>query len=248
MVLARENGLAYNAVLRPGRKLLVDNRHIAPGRLHDGILINLPQRMLFLFKGGALAAAYPVGLGKPSWPTPTGRFAIAELRVNKPWLVPKSIQEEMRREGKAVLSEVPPGPDNPLGKHWLGLSMPGYGIHGTIAPASIFHFQSHGCIRLHPDDVAKLYGQVHAGTRGKLVYRPVMLALLPDGRIFLEVHRDTYRRGIDPLGTVRNLARAYGIEPRVDWRRVNEVIRRGEGLAREVELPTEGRTGDRRDR
>ena len=56
----------------------------------------------------------------------------------------------MRREDKVVLTQVPPGPENPLGKHWVGLSIPGIGIHGTLAPASIYHFQSHGCIRLHP--------------------------------------------------------------------------------------------------
>ena len=52
---------------------------------------------------------------------------------------------------------MPPGPDNPLGKHWLGLSIHGYGIHGTIAPSSIYQFRTHGCIRLHPDDIAELF-------------------------------------------------------------------------------------------
>ncbi len=247
LVLARENRLDYGGILMPGRRLVVDNRHIVPARMRDGILINLPQRMLFLFRGGEVAAAYPVGLGKPTWPTPTGGFTVADLQVNKPWKVPKSIQEEMRREGKAVRSEVPPGPDNPLGRHWIGLSIAGYGIHGTIAPASVFHFQSHGCIRLHPDDVAELFGQVHIGTRGSLVYRPVMLALLADGRIFLEVHRDIYNRGIDPWRTVQDLARAHHIDGRLDWSRVREIIRRQDGLAREAGLAPDGGTNKEND-
>src|SRR5207244_4257585 len=59
-------------------------------------------------------------------------------------------------QGKPVLTHVPPSPANPLGKYWLGLSIPGVGIHGTNAPSSIYNLQTHGCIRLHPDDIEKL--------------------------------------------------------------------------------------------
>jgi lipoprotein-anchoring transpeptidase ErfK/SrfK len=79
----------------------------------DAILVNVPQRM------------------------PLGEYEIDERVTDKPWIVPRSIQEEMRREGKPVLTIVPPGPDNPLGRHWLGLSRVSCGIHGTIVPASI---------------------------------------------------------------------------------------------------------------
>jgi L,D-transpeptidase ErfK/SrfK len=153
---------------------------------------------------------------------------------SKTWLVPKSIQEEMRLEGKAVLEEVPPGPDNPLGEHWLGLSMWGYGIHGTIAPASIFHFQSHGCIRLHPDDVAELFDQVEVGTPARLIYQPALLAVVEDGRILLEVHRDIYNKGIDPAQTVRDMAQANDLSHDMNWPAVDAVIAAQDGLAREV--------------
>ena len=205
-----------------------------PATLDDGILINLPQRMLFHFSQDKLRVAYPVSLGKPSWPTPQGEFRIVSRVKNKPWLVPKSIQEEMRREGKVVLEEVPPGPDNPLGAHWLGLSIWGYGIHGTIAPASIYQFRSHGCIRLHPDDVAELFDQVKVGTQGCLVYQPVLLAVVEDGRILLEVHRDIYNKGIDPAQIVRDMAEAYVLSRDIDWPAVDAVIAAQDGLAREV--------------
>lgn len=234
-LLAQQNDLPYDrARLRPGQRLRIDNPHIVPATVNDGILVNLPQGMLFNFSQGALVSAYPVGLGKPSWPTPEGEFKIVNRETNKPWLVPKSIQEEMRREGKAVLEEVPPGPDNPLGKHWLGLSLWGYGIHGTIAPASIYKFQSHGCIRLHPDDIAELFDQVRVGTQGRLIYQPVLLAVIEDGRILLEVHRDIYKKGIDPAQTVRDLAEANGLSQAIDWPKVDAVIAAQDGLAREV--------------
>ncbi|MHB0974205.1 MAG: L,D-transpeptidase family protein [Thiobacillus sp.] len=244
-LVAQQNALRLDkAVLHPGQALRIHNPHIVPASPGDGILVNLPQAMLFHFSQGKLAAAYPVGLGKPSWPTPQGEFRIVNRQANKPWLVPKSIQEEMRREGKAVQEEVPPGPDNPLGKHWLGLNLWGYGIHGTIAPASVYHFQSHGCIRLHPDDIAELFDRVRVGTPGRLIYQPVLLAVPEDGRILLEVHRDIYKKGIDPAQTVRDLAEANGLSQAIDWPKVDAVIAAQDGVAEEVgRLPGNGSKG-----
>ena len=244
-LVALQNDLRLNtARLKPGQRLRIHNPHIVPASLDDGILVNLPQAMLFHFSQGELVSAYPIGLGKPSWPTPEGEFRIVARQTNKPWKVPISIQEEMRREGKMVRDEVPPGPDNPLGKHWLGLNLWGYGIHGTIAPASIYHFQSHGCIRLHPDDIAELFDQVRVGMPGRLIYQPALLAVTGDGRILLEVHRDIYKKGIDPAQTVRDLAEANGLSQAIDWPKVDAVIAAQDGLAEEVgSLPVNGSKG-----
>lgn len=236
-VLARMNGIKSNARLHPGQVLQIDNRHIVPERLAEGILINLPQRMLYYFQAGKLAAHYPVGLGRPSWPTPAGGFRTVDLQENKTWYVPKSIQKEMQQEGKVVRTQVAPGPDNPLGKHWIGLSLPGIGIHGTIAPASIYHFQSHGCIRLHPNDIAALFQQVAKSQPGRIIYAPVLLARLEDGRIFFEVNRDIYKKGVDPVTSAENSARIQGLDAMINWDKVKDVIRAKEGLAREVGLP-----------
>jgi len=241
-LLAQHNAVPYEALIHPGQRFRIHNPHIVPAMLDDGILINIPQRMLFHFSQDTLLAAYPVGLGKPTWPTPEGEFEIVTRETNKTWKVPESIQEEMRREQKIVLQEVPPGPDNPLGAHWLGLSMWGYGIHGTIAPSSVYHFRSHGCIRLHPDDVAELFDRVSVGTPGRLVYQPVLLAVVEDGRILLEVHRDIYGKGIDPAQTVREMAEAHGLSQAIDWSQVAAVIAAQDGLAREVGRQTRNNT------
>ncbi|MBS1170246.1 MAG: hypothetical protein H6R01_1164 [Burkholderiaceae bacterium] len=238
--ILRENGLPVSHKIRTGDKLRIVNPHIVPAQLEEGILINLPQRMLYYFEDGKLESSFPVSLGKPDWPTPSGSFYIANRQENKAWVVPKSIQEEMKREGKAVITEIPPGPKNPLGKHWLGLSLPGYGIHGTIAPASIYRFRSHGCIRMHPDDIQALFDKAEIGMEGRIIYTPVMLAHLPDGRIFVEVHTDVYKKAGDPMAAVRRLADSYDLTDRIDWQRVKEIVRRKEGMAREVTLaPTE---------
>ncbi|MFZ1547921.1 MAG: L,D-transpeptidase family protein, partial [Candidatus Nitrotoga sp.] len=235
--LARMNGINKDTPLQLGQLLQIDNRHIIPEQLTDGILINLPQRMLYYFQAGMLMTHYPVGLGRPNWRTPIGNFNVINLQENKTWYLPKSIQEEMRREGKIVLTQVPPGPENPLGKHWIGLSLPGIGIHGTIAPASIYHFLSHGCIRLHPDDIAALFQQVRKKQPGKIIYVPALLVRLKDGRIFLEVNRDVYKKSIDPITIVESSARIQRFGDMVDWSKVKEVIQLKEGLAREVGLP-----------
>lgn len=233
-VLARENGLRSGSMLRANMTLKVDNRHIVPkSDLPNGILINIPQRMLFLFRAVAPVTAYPVGLGRPDWPTPTGRFRVVNMQQDKKWIVPESIQEEMRREGKEVLTCVPPGPDNPLGRYWIGLSLGSIGIHGTLAPASVYHFRSHGCIRLHPEDVAGLFAQVVVGERGSIEYLPVLVARLQD-RLYLEVHRDVYKRAVNALAFVRSVAKRDGLDESIDWDRVDIVIAEQAGLAREI--------------
>ena len=243
-LIARQNAIRYSAVIHPGQRLRIHHPHIVPAMLDDGILINIPQRMLFHFSQGELRAAYPVGLGKPTWPTPGGEFEIVSRAKNKTWKVPISIQEEMRREGKVVLEEVPPGPNNPIGAHWLGLSLRGYGIHGTIAPSSVYQFSSHGCIRLHPDDIAELYGQTEVGDSGLLIYQPVLLAVTEDGRILLEVHQDIYNKRVDSVQMVRDMADGHGLSRNIDWPAAEAVIAAQEGLAREVgRLPRNGLKG-----
>lgn len=232
-VLAANNGLRPNAHLKEGQTLRIDNRHIVPNSLADGILINIPQRMLFHMRQGHVIQSYAVGLGRPDWPTPTGEFTVITKEENPVWDVPKSIQEEMRREGKIVQQRVPPCPENPLGKHWMGLSIGGYGIHGTIAPTSIYQFRTHGCIRLHPEDIAALFAEVSTGTPGLLLYQRLMVARLED-RIFLEVHRDIYRKEPNLLAELLAIVQASSLEPLLDWEAAKAIIAKQEGVAREV--------------
>jgi L,D-transpeptidase ErfK/SrfK len=205
-----------------------------PARQDDvQILINVPQRMLFYF-GSAADAAFPAALGRRDWQTPLGEFSIVLAEANPTWDVPKSIQEEMRREGKRVIGKVAPGPDNPLGDYWLGLSLGAVGIHGTNAPSSIYRHTTHGCIRLHPEDIACLYSRVTVGMRGRIVYEPVLLAKTDEG-VFLEAHPDVYRRAIgNPLVNLRATAAAAGIADAIDWNAAAKVLGERRGIATSV--------------
>ncbi len=216
--------------------LKIDNRHVVPGDLSDDILINLPQRKLFLLTDRRVEGNYPIGPGKAAFATPIGSFSVVQMRENPTWYVPKSIQEERARAGKVVKKTVPPGPRNPLGGNWIGLSFPSYGIHGTNAPLSIYDFQSRGCVRMHPEDAGALFRQVKVGQPGEIIYETVLLAQLPDGRIFLEAHRDPYRKKSNhPLQFVRELAAANKIYKAIDWNKAAEVTSRTEGVAREID-------------
>ena len=232
-VIAETNAIPIPSRLHPGTILRIDNRHIIPESEDLRIVVNVPQRMLFLFEDGSLKRSFPVAAGRRGWRTPLGAFRILTTEVDPTWDVPPSIQAEMEREGKPVLTHVPPGPANPLGKYWLGLSLPGVGIHGTNAPTSIYSLQTHGCIRLHPDDIEQVYNVVAVGTTGKVIYQPVLIALIGNA-VFLEVHRDIYRVAGDPMATVQAFTTGNTLPVLLDWERVKEVIQDKDGIARDV--------------
>jgi L,D-transpeptidase ErfK/SrfK len=240
-VLARENGKEVTDRLHAGDTIHIDNRHIVPIEGADLIEVNLPQRMLFHFEGGRLSGAYPVAIGQPAkqWQTPIGAFKVIQMREDPTWRVPASIQREEEETGKDVEDEIEPGPDNPLGKYWIGLSFPIIGIHGTNHPVSVYSYRTHGCVRLHPDDIEALFNDVDLNDRGEIVYLPLMLAKLDDGRVFLESEKDIYRKGTGGIDAVKALARADGIDSLIDWVRAGETINDQEGIARDVTATTE---------
>ena len=114
---------------------------------------------LRLFKGLKLSKTYGVAVGLPDYPTPTGRYTIANKAVNPAWTAPNSPW------AGAYANEVVPGgsAENPLKARWLGI-VNGVGIHGTGAPGSIGSRASHGCIRMRVPDVIDLYPRVPVGT------------------------------------------------------------------------------------
>lgn len=248
--LARENGLdPYTAVLRPGRELRFNNRKIIPKTLADGILINIPDRTLYLFRDRQVMMTAPLTLGLPKgaessgqdrravrrhWQTPTGSFIITAKYRNPAWNVPPSIQEEMRQNGDEVLLTVAPGKKNPLGRYALRTSLGRIMLHSTNTPRSIYGFGSHGCIRVYPEKMQDLFYNVDLRTRGEIIYMPVKLAVTADRRVFLEVHRDIYHKVKDLREEVRRLADQQAAAALVDWEGVGRVLREKSGIAEDV--------------
>jgi lipoprotein-anchoring transpeptidase ErfK/SrfK len=122
------------------------------------IVIHRASNRLYLYYGARFVRGFPVATGQPAWPTPLGRFQIVVKQVN-PWWYPPT-QDSWAAGAKPV----PPGPGNPLGTRWMGLSAPGVGIHGTSEPWSIGHSESHGCIRMQVPAAEWLFTRVKIGT------------------------------------------------------------------------------------
>lgn len=237
------NGLSPKSYLTVGQTLRYNNQRIIPhSRLKDGIVINIPDRMLYYFQKGELTYATAVALGTPTkmddipWHTPTGRFRIVNKAKDPTWTVPPSIQEEMRRDGKEVITSVPPGVENPLGKYAMKTSLPGILIHSTIKPWSIYTYASHGCIRVYPDRMEELFRLVRINTPGEIIYQPVKVATTDEGRILLEVHGDIYAKTGGIEREAKKLLSARGFTDKVDWVKVKRVISRRAGVAEEITL------------
>jgi len=122
------------------------------------LIVSFPARRIVLVDDGRMVKTYPVAIGKPSTPTPSGTFHIASHVVNPTYL----------HDGKVVK----PGPGNPVGTRWMSLGFKGYGIHGTNQPESIGHAASHGCIRLRNRDVEELFELVRVGDEVDLIADP----------------------------------------------------------------------------
>ena len=119
------------------------------------IVVSLEDRKLALVENGEVKKVYSVAVGKPSTPSPTGTFTI-ERRVMNPTY----------HHGDKTVA---PGPRNPVGTRWMGLSKAGYGIHGTNEPKSIGKAASHGCIRMAKADLEEFYGMVQVGDPVELI-------------------------------------------------------------------------------
>src|SRR5579862_107486 len=233
-LIAHANHVSRFSTVAAGGSVHIDNQHVAPCDITNGILVNLPERMLFYYKEGNLVSSYPAAVGQPDWETPVGSFSIVSKTKNPTWVVPKNIREEMEDEGKEVLTRVAPGPGNPLGNYWMGTSIPGIGIHATNVPASIYSYHTHGCVRLEPENAKDLFGRISKGVTGMIVYEPITFAKLDDGRVFIEVDRDIYDEGGATIDDAKHLANSLKIDDLVDWNGVAGIVDSHDGIAHDV--------------
>jgi lipoprotein-anchoring transpeptidase ErfK/SrfK len=121
------------------------------------VVIRRGSNALYLYKGMRFQRRFGVATGQRQYPTPLGRFRIV-VKWKNPWWYPPDSDWAKDEE------PVPPGPGNPLGTRWMGISSPGVGIHGTPEPGSIGYSVSHGCIRLTIRDAEWLFERVVVGT------------------------------------------------------------------------------------
>ena len=152
---------------RPAAPVVLAEKKVRPTSTSVGpvIVIDKSDFKLRLYRGTTKPRGnvmkrirtYPVAIGQPAYPTPTGNYAVIQKQMNPTWFPPDS-------PWAAGLGPVPPGASNPLGTRWIGTSAPAIGMHGTPNPSSIGTMASHGCVRMYMGDVENLYRRVQIGT------------------------------------------------------------------------------------
>ncbi|MFN3564913.1 MAG: L,D-transpeptidase family protein [Burkholderiaceae bacterium] len=202
--IARAHEVGYQAIVSAnpgvdpwvpgaGTPVLVPTRHVLPDAPRTGVVLNLPEFRLYHYHASApgepaRVSTYPVSIGDVDWRTPLGLTRITSKVKRPSWYPPASIRAEHARNGTALPAVVPPGPDNPLGEFALRLAVPGgYLIHGTNKPYGIGMRVTHGCVRLYPEHIARLYAELPVGTPVRIVDQPIK-AGWEDGVLYLEVH------------------------------------------------------------
>jgi len=173
---------------------------------------------------------FPVGLGRYDWRTPVGTWTIRDKTYNPTWVVPDDIyQEHLERDGEAEHVIEGGDPDNPLGHYRLALTLPMYALHGTNVPWGVGMEVSHGCVRLYPEDIDRLFHKTSVGTPGRFVYQPVKYGWRA-GTLYVEVHEDLY--GVYP-GLWRHaisLAKSQGVFPDVDLLKLEKAVEEKTGV------------------
>lgn len=208
----------------PGATLLLPNVHVAPVELKRvPLVINLAAMRLYWRAPNGDVTSFPVGIGRDGMGLPPSTTRVVGKRRDPVWVPPPSVLAE-----KPWLPErVPPGPDNPLGAYSLDLANGLIRIHGTNLPDGVGRRVSHGCFRLYPEDIERLFAEVAVGTPVAIIDAPATVARV-DGEWWLELHpgqddADAIEAG-EPLpassqdGVEMQVATAVGDEVwRIDW-------------------------------
>lgn len=204
--------LAQNNAILPGSS----SRKTGPDTRYQ-IIINIPAFTLYLYQETKLIRTYSIAVGSMVTPSVLGDYTIVNKVINPTWYP----------EGK---EPVPPGPDNPLGSRWLGLSCQGYGIHGTNNPESIGKPVSGGCIRMRNQDVEELFSLVPIGTPVRFIYETIELRTDygPDWLV-VTVYPDIYHWGKNSLTAAKEKLKKAGIPEPIDEQVLAGIVKRAAG-------------------
>jgi len=245
--IARRHGLGYEDIVRAnpdlnpwlpgeGAEVVLPTRFILPPGPREGVVLNLAEYRLYFYpkpKPGerAYVMTYPISIGRMDWETPLGLTEIISKVVDPAWYPPKSVREEHAADGDPLPAIVPPGPDNPLGRFAMRLSMPGYLIHSTNRPAGVGMRVSHGCIRMFPEDIEFLFDRIDVSTKVRIINEPLKLGWSGDALV-MESHPLLEERDKDPLTSVTELyiAATGERDAKLDWHLAEDVVDQSNGI------------------
>ncbi len=175
-----------------GAEVVLPTRFILPRAERKGVVLNVPEMRLYYFpdRGSAsepIVVTYPVSIGRMDWNTPLGKAKIERKDRDPSWYPPESLKLEAIAKGDLLPDVVSPGPNNPLGRYALRLSIPGYLIHSTNKPFGVGMRVTHGCVRMYPEDIEEFFPIVPVQTMVQIVNQPIKLGW-QNKTLFLEVH------------------------------------------------------------
>jgi L,D-transpeptidase ErfK/SrfK len=175
-----------------GAEVILPTSHVLPRTPRTGLVLNVPEMRLYFYpprEAGqdAVVHTYPVSIGRMDWSTPIGQARIVEKTEDPAWHPPESIIAERLSNGEPPPTTIPPGPDNPLGRFALRLSIPGYLIHSTNKPFGVGMRVTHGCVRMYPEDIEQLFPLVPVGTPVVILNEPIKVGWLGN-ELFVEAH------------------------------------------------------------
>lgn len=247
--IGRDNRYGYDAVRAAnpqvdawvpgeGTEVTLPGQHILPAAPRKGIVINVSEKRLYYYpaKGsGKQVEIYAISVGRGDWSTPLEVTEVTGMVKDPTWFPPASIRAEHEAKGDPLPRQVPPGPDNPLGRYILRLGIPSYFIHGTNRENGIGMQVTHGCIRMFPSDIEHLAHTVPRGTPVYIVNQRYK-AGWKGGVLYLEVHppldgaggaEDTTSRSI--TATLSEVKKTFP-EAVIDWSEVWRVQEMQSGL------------------
>jgi L,D-transpeptidase ErfK/SrfK len=229
---------AWDPFLPPiGASMLIPSLWIVPTGHSAQIVVNTGEMRLFYFVNkGTQVYTYPIGMGVLDFRTPTGNFFVNQKKVNPDWHIPKQLQK------KYQMSVMPAGPDNPMGEFKLGLNWGDYGIHGCNLPWAVGRLVSHGCTRLYPEDIKKLFAMVPMGTKVEYIYEPALIGFR-QGRIFLSVHDDVYFKIRSMILHVLGMLEQRGLADQVDTQKVMQAVEEQTGMPIDITKRDAGSAG-----
>lgn len=227
-----------------GTRVVLPFQAILPTAPRDGIVINVAEMRLYFYSQDkktevTSVAIYPVSVGRGDWSTPVTSSRLTGRAKNPVWYPPKSIRAEHAARGDKLPLQVPPGPDNPLGKYMLTLDIPGYFIHGTNKQFGIGMQVTHGCIRMYPRDIEQLVKLAPNNTPVTIINQPFKTGWR-DQQLYLEVHQPLEVNGsVIPISRteyINALVSATRDRPDtvIDWDKLEQVISGTRGMPEKI--------------
>ena len=220
-----------------GTQVVIPTRYILPDTKREGLILNLAEMRVYYFprQTPGYVHTYPISIGKEGWNTPHSRTHIIAKTKDPTWTPPESIRKEHEEKNDPLPLTVPPGPDNPLGKYAIRLGLAGYLIHGTNEPRGIGMKVTHGCIRLHPDDIKDLFTRVSVNTPVTIVNQPYKIAW-HKGKLYAEMHPNegdessTNSRHLTQFVQAIISATESNKDYKVNWTLANQMAKNKTGL------------------